>query len=105
MQEITDEVLIKELLQKEGSIIFFYTPFCQTCKIAERMLHIVTEAKEMNPVVFTCNLNYFPWVAEKLGIQSVPALTIIGINNDNQTLFAFESVVTIDEFLKKSKFV
>ncbi|PFG14613.1 thioredoxin domain-containing protein [Bacillus sp. es.036] len=99
MQEITDEALIKELLEKEGSVIFFYTPFCQTCKIAERMLHIVTEAKEMNAVVYTCNLNYFPWVAEVLGIQSVPALTVIGGNDENRILFAFESVVTIDKFL------
>ncbi|QHA93229.1 thioredoxin family protein [Bacillus sp. N1-1] len=105
MQEITDEVSIKELLQKEGSIIFFYTPFCQTCKIAERMLHIVTEAKEMNAVVYMCNLNYFPWVAEVLGIQSVPALTVIGGYDENRTLFAFESVVTIDKFLNQSKFV
>lgn len=99
MQEITDEALLRKYLQTEGSILFFYTPFCQTCKIAERMLHIVTEAKEMEATVFTCNLNYFPWVAETLGIQSVPALTVIGGNDGDRTLFAFESVIKVDEFL------
>lgn len=105
MQEITDEATIKKLLKSHGSILFFYTPFCQTCKIAERMLHIVTEAKEMETTVFTCNLNYFPWVAEALGIKSVPALTVISGNEVNRTLFAFESVIKVDEFLNDRKFV
>ncbi|WP_226655670.1 thioredoxin family protein [Pseudalkalibacillus hwajinpoensis] len=104
MQEITDEALLKKHLKTKGSILFFYTPFCQTCKIAERMLHIVTEAKEMEATVFTCNLNYFPWVSEALGIQSVPALTVIGGNDDDRTLFAFESVIKVDDFLNSSKF-
>ncbi|MBF0705884.1 thioredoxin family protein [Alkalihalobacillus hwajinpoensis] len=104
MQDITDESVVSELLQKEGTVFFFYTPFCQTCKIAERMLQIVSSSKGVESHIYSCNLNYFPWVAEALKIQSVPALTVIRDNGGNNTLFAFESVVTVDAFLSKNKF-
>ncbi len=105
MQEVTEEHEVRALLKKKGTVFFFYTPFCQTCKIAERMLHIVDDAKGSDISIYKCNLNYFPWLAEELTIQSVPALTIIRKDEESETLFAFESVVTVDAFLSERKFV
>ncbi|MGB8002010.1 MAG: thioredoxin family protein [Anaerobacillus sp.] len=105
MQELKDEKEVRALLKKKGTVFFFYTPFCQTCKIAERMLHIVSDTDGRNIPIYICNLNYFPWVAENLKIQSVPALTVIRDEGERRTLFAFESVVTVDAFLSEHKFV
>lgn len=100
MKEVIDENEIREVMAQSYSILFFYTPFCQTCKIAERMLQVIIESKDLQKNVYACNLNYFPWLAEDLKIQSVPALTIYREGSPGDILFAFESVVKLDTFLR-----
>ncbi|TKD69339.1 thioredoxin family protein [Pseudalkalibacillus hwajinpoensis] len=99
MKEVTEENEMRELMAQSHCILFFYTPFCRTCKIAQRMLQVVIESKDLQEKIYACNLNYFPWVAENLKIQSVPALTVYRDGNPGDTLFAFESVVKVDTFL------
>ncbi|MDQ0484361.1 thioredoxin family protein [Guptibacillus hwajinpoensis] len=99
MKEVTEQNELRELMNQPYCILFFYTPFCRTCKIAERMLQVVIESKDLQEKVYVCNLNYFPSLAEDLKIQSVPALTIYREGSPGDILFAFESVIKVDTFL------
>ena len=99
MKEVTEEKELQQLMDQPQCILFFYTPFCRTCKIAARMLEVVSESKDLQGMVYACNLNYFPWLAETLKIQSVPALTVYRGGIPGRILFAFESVIKLDHFL------
>ncbi|WP_270179937.1 thioredoxin family protein [Alkalihalobacillus sp. CinArs1] len=103
MIELDKEVEIERAQQESLSVLFFYTPFCSTCKIAERMLSIASAANGMKEQTYKVNLNYFPDLAEKLTIQSVPALTIFENGQAKETIFAFESVVRLNTLLLKYK--
>ncbi|WP_347548933.1 thioredoxin family protein [Pseudalkalibacillus hwajinpoensis] len=101
MRQLTSDQEIKDVIHEDQSILFFYTPFCQNCKIAERMLRIVAEARGTIHNIYTCDLNHFPWMAEMHKIQSVPALTVFKNGKIGRTLFAFESVIRVDQFLEE----
>ncbi|MCA0986694.1 thioredoxin family protein [Guptibacillus algicola] len=103
MIELNKEVEIERAHQESMSVLFFYTPFCSTCKIAERMLGIASEANDLKEHTYKVNLNYFPKLAEKLTIQSVPALTIFKNGQEVETIFAIESVVRLNSLLHKYK--
>lgn len=101
MRELNKEAEVERAHNEPLSVLFFYTPFCSTCKIAERMLTIATEANNLKDHTYKINLNYFPQLAEELTIQSVPALTIVKKGQPVETIFAFESVVRLNTLFNK----
>lgn len=71
--------------------IFFYTPFCGTCKLTHRMLTITLEALP-GVNVYTCNLNSMPNRAVAWQIESVPCLVIADAGNPRDKFYALQSV-------------
>ncbi|WP_246946120.1 thioredoxin family protein [Bacillus pinisoli] len=71
--------------------LFLYTPLCGTCKVAERMLHVVENLVTEYPIR-KINLNYFPDLAAKWEIQSVPCLLLFEKGEMTKRIYAFQSV-------------
>jgi thiol-disulfide isomerase/thioredoxin len=103
MTECSDEQLTAILSDATGpNVVFFYTPFCGTCKLAHRMLAIALEAlPELQ--VYTCNLNYMPLRAMDWQIESVPCLVIADAGKPRDKLYAFQSVDHVYGILKYYK--
>lgn len=73
MNHDTEEKLRNELIKRKRTAVYFYSPFCGTCKLAGRMLDIVEEMLEQLPLI-RCNLNELPGLARKWEIESIPCL-------------------------------
>ncbi|UBH13721.1 thioredoxin family protein [Macrococcus armenti] len=78
-------------------IIFGYTPFCGTCKLAEKMLDIANMTTQCK--VLKLDLNYYESLCETYKISSVPVLLVIKDDSVVKTVFKFESVTSIYEIL------
>jgi thiol-disulfide isomerase/thioredoxin len=79
-------------------LVYFYTPLCGTCQLASRMLQIIEQMVEIN--MGKMNLNYYPELAEKYGIESVPCLLIFKNGEVVETVYAFHSVPYLYEKIK-----
>jgi thioredoxin-like negative regulator of GroEL len=90
MKEWTREELAAFLETKASGLIYFYTPFCGTCQVSSKMLQ-VTE-KIVTVELGKMNLNYFPDLAEKFAVESVPCLLFIQNGQIIESLYAFRSV-------------
>ncbi|MFD1737702.1 thioredoxin family protein [Bacillus salitolerans] len=93
------EQIINQLQELNKLAIFFYTPICGTCKVAERMLVVVQELLPDLPLK-KVDLNYIPDVAEKWQIQSVPCLLLFQHGEVRKRIFAFQSVEYLYKELK-----
>ncbi|UTH09905.1 glutaredoxin family protein [Macrococcoides canis] len=85
---------------QEDYIIFGYTPFCGTCKLAEKMLDIVNMSLKLD--ILKLDLNYYESLSTQYKISSVPVLLIVKNNEVVDMMFRFESVTSIYEILSKS---
>lgn len=92
---------LNQLLQFEISdqpfILFGYTPFCGTCKLAEKMLDIT--AASLNIPVTKIDLNYYENLSQYYQIKSVPVLLFIRNGMAENISYQFESVTTLYENL------
>lgn len=77
LQELTEpEVLDRlEKSSREEAFVFF-TPFCGTCALAEKMLEVV-QATGKSMALARININYAPRLRDLWQITSVPCLVII----------------------------
>ena len=100
MEEWTQDEFLMRLKRKERGVYFLYTPFCGTCQLAERMLHIVKELLPNLPFG-KMNLNLAPDLAQQFKIESVPCLLIYDGGNITEKIYAFHSVSHLYERLKK----
>ena len=94
--------LIKDLQMDSQSniqIIFGFTPFCATCKMAEQMLEIATES--LNLTYTAIDLNYEQSFIAQNEIMSVPVLVIIQEQEVKEIVYRFESVMNLYQILKK----
>jgi thiol-disulfide isomerase/thioredoxin len=84
---------LKERIKQGGApfAVYFFTPWCGTCKWGERMLDIVLTIETQVPL-FKCNLNYAPDLAQEWKIQSVPCLTFIREGKVTEKLYRMGSV-------------
>jgi len=100
LREISEKEL-KVRWKEAGSreAVLFYTPFCGTCKLAERMLDIVLEAGGTIPVS-QININYAMDLTQDWKISSVPALIIFQSGFLVQKEYAIHSVVELQQWLK-----
>ncbi|RSL33413.1 thioredoxin [Salibacterium salarium] len=90
MNEI-DRQEIEELKQRDTIGIFFYTPLCGTCKVAQQMTEHV-EKIYGNSIFYKANINQMPDIAEREKIESVPCLKLFKKGQVIQTIYAFHSV-------------
>lgn len=80
-------------------LIFGYIPMCGTCKVSERMLHIVNEVTQLP--LEKRDLNFYPEFSQAFEIQSVPILLIMRDDKEVDRIYAFQSVPFLLERLKK----
>ncbi|WP_255420566.1 thioredoxin family protein [Macrococcus sp. DPC7161] len=80
-------------------IIFGFTPFCATCKMAEHMLKIATESLSLTYAAI--DLNYEQSFIAQNEIMSVPVLVIIQEQEVKEIIYRFESVMNLYQILKK----
>ncbi|MEH7178990.1 thioredoxin family protein [Neobacillus vireti] len=82
-----------------SGLIYFYTPLCGTCQVASRMLQVIEKMVDVN--IGKMNLNYYPELAEKFEIESVPCLLFIKDGELVEIIYAFHSVPFIYEKIKQ----
>lgn len=102
MDQINKQILDDVLHHQENAILLFFTPFCGTCQLAERMLSITLEAKDDAVPAYKCHVSEFQDEVEKWLIESVPCILFIQKGHLVKKLYAIESVSNLfslyDEF-------
>jgi thioredoxin-like negative regulator of GroEL len=104
---LVKEVTAAEIMQKlqtepKPFAVFFYTPLCGTCKLAERMLSVV-EAAIPDAPIFRANINGMSEWAERWRISSVPALFLFSRGEITDRHYALRSVDFLYRLLKPLK--
>ncbi|AWB43102.1 thioredoxin [Paenibacillus sp. CAA11] len=92
--EITEPQLLQildETSVDNRQAVLFYTAFCGTCKLGERMLEIV-EATGKSMPISKININYAPQLREKWKIASVPCLVVLEGEEPAMQEYAMRSV-------------
>jgi thioredoxin-like negative regulator of GroEL len=94
----------KELIQISTATVFpyavyFYSPLCGTCHLAERMLRIALEVGPCIPI-FKININFSPQLMQQWNIQSVPCLCILQEGKLTNKISAIRSVDVVFEAIK-----
>ena len=102
MNEWNREELSSFFKNKSTGLVYFYTPLCGTCQVASKMLLVVENMVKVD--IGKMNLNYYPDVAKKFAVESVPCLMFVQNGNVVDTIYAFQSVPyllgKIEEHLK-----
>lgn len=102
--EIAESEWISRPLQQTPSgdkeALFFFTPFCGTCKLTEKMLNIVLETGTIIPVS-KMNINYAPFLRDSWKISSVPCVVILQNGAPIQIQYAMSSVVELHRLLQE----
>jgi thioredoxin-like negative regulator of GroEL len=90
MKEWNKEDLETIFTKKSTGIVYFYTPLCGTCQLASKMLLV---ASEMIPIeIGKINLNFYPELALRMEIESVPCLVLLKNGRIANKIYAFHSV-------------
>jgi thiol-disulfide isomerase/thioredoxin len=77
MQEWSPQELAERIASVDSPFaVFLYTPFCGTCKLAERMLNIVMTMEPELPL-YQSNMNFLPQLVRDWQITSVPCIVIV----------------------------
>lgn len=79
--------------------ILFSSPFCGTCKVAERMLEVV-DAAEVPVTLYKMNINYSAKLREAWKITSVPCLVLLKNGEPVRFEYAMRSVDYLYGLLK-----
>lgn len=102
LEKIAENRLLEQLKKKDKTLrlVFFKTPFCGTCQLAERMLVIALKALSWPGEAYECTVEYAPDLVDRLQISSVPCFVLYenGILKEKQ--FAFRSVDHLYSVLK-----
>lgn len=100
MEEWTKEKIETLLEEKQTGYLYFYTPMCGTCQVASKMLTVI---EQLLPDVPSgkADLNYLPEMAERFEIESVPCLIILREGEEQEKIYAFQSVPYLFERLKE----
>ena len=99
---VRDEIqFINEVLSEdELTFIYFYAPMCGTCHLAKQFLEII-EKMEAIPTIYEADANYFKRLTKEWEITSVPSFVVTRGDKQLETLYAFESVTKLYEFIKR----
>ncbi|GAA4707082.1 thioredoxin family protein [Brevibacillus fulvus] len=86
-----EEIRHKQARQETFALLLF-TPFCGTCKLAERMLQIIMELSAGQLAICRANINTMPDVAQSWQVQSVPCLLVFSQGREVKRFYALQSV-------------
>lgn len=104
MRERSETELINEMSEQRRTgaamAVFVHSPFCGTCKLAERMLDVL-EAHDPSLPIVKANINLIPELRERWRIASVPALVFVKNGEREDGLYAFRSVVHLHDWLQR----
>ncbi|GAM14346.1 thioredoxin family protein [Mesobacillus selenatarsenatis] len=102
MEEWTKGDIETFLEKKQTGYLYFYTPMCGTCQVASKMLTVI---EQLLPDVSSgkADLNYLPELAERFEIESVPCLILLKKGEEQEKVYAFQSVPYLYEKLKDLK--
>jgi len=67
---------LREEIGDGRAALLVFTPFCGTCKVAERMLEVV-QATDRSIQLYKININYAPELRDEWRISSVPCLAVL----------------------------
>ncbi|MFD2617881.1 thioredoxin family protein [Terrilactibacillus laevilacticus] len=81
-------------------LLFFTSPLCGTCQLAERMLLIAMEALKTPPELYHCRVNEWTHFVMNEKISSVPCLMILHHHEVQNVIYSFESVTKLHRLLK-----
>jgi thioredoxin-like negative regulator of GroEL len=87
------------LKNHSSGLIYFYTPLCGTCQVASKMLLVIEKIVDVK--IGKMNLNYYPELAKRYEIQSVPCLLFIKDGELAEMIYAFHSVPFLFEKIKQ----
>jgi thioredoxin-like negative regulator of GroEL len=100
VKEVTAaEIEQKLAMEPKPFAVFFYSPLCGTCKLAERMLAVVEETIPDVPL-FRANINGMPEWAKRWRVSSVPALFLFSHGQVAARHYALRSVDFLYQLLK-----
>ncbi|MDR7078996.1 thioredoxin-like negative regulator of GroEL [Neobacillus niacini] len=99
MNDLNQDEVSSFLNNHSSGLIYFYTPLCGTCQVASRMLHVIEKLVDVK--IGKMNLNYFPELAERFAIESVPCLLFIKDGELVEMIYAFHSVPFLYEKIKQ----
>jgi len=91
LEEWGPSELRHHLDQGDSFLLFLFTPFCGTCRFAERMLSIVEHLHGDKRFVKS-DVQYVPELVRRWKISSVPCLVFVKDGEAERTMFAFHSV-------------
>ena len=81
--------------------LFFKTPFCGTCQLAEQLLELTFQSMDGQPLpTFICRAEEWQTLIHEWQIASVPCLVFIKGQQVVEKLYAFESVTKLYQLYK-----
>ncbi len=93
------ELELKNLIKQGNVLVYFYTPMCGTCELANQFLTLVEPLFD-NVTIYKCNLSYFTNLSIRYEIQSVPCAILFRNGTVLNKIYAFQSVTNIYEQLQ-----
>ncbi|HTG69812.1 MAG TPA: thioredoxin family protein [Candidatus Udaeobacter sp.] len=100
IQEIQEADWLKlNRIGNGNDALLFSSPFCGTCKVAERMLEIV-DAAQVPVTMYKMNINYSAKLRESWKISSVPCLVLLKNGEPIRFEYAMRSVDYLYNLLK-----
>lgn len=89
-------------LKSQSFYVYFFTPMCGACQLAERMLTIIEQSEEFDKQILAkMDLNYVPNLAKEFRITSVPALAYFEKGKPKSIQYQMHNISTIYEFFQK----
>lgn len=89
----------KTSLGESGRALLFFTPFCGTCALGEKMLEVV-QATGKSMDLAKININYAPRLRDEWRIESVPCLVVVRGDEVLRKEYAMRSVDHLYEILR-----
>jgi len=103
MKEMMEDELLEVLTQVGNPLaVFFYTPLCETCNAARRMLEVAEYMLPPELVIVAANVNMMPKLVNQYRISSVPALLVTDASRKNspELYYAMVSVERVLEYIR-----
>lgn len=92
LQELNEQALIRMRWREPAPFaVYFYTPWCGTCKYGEKMLNVV-KAMAPGALIYRANVNFLPSVVQEWKIESVPCLAFVEGGRVTEKLYTMRSV-------------
>gem|GEM_PF-1247320 len=92
-----------ELMAEDHVVgLFFETPFCGTCQLAEQLLNLTFQALDSrNAPTYMCRAGEWKDYLSKWQIESVPCLMFVKNGRVLEKIYAFESVTKLYQLYQR----